>query len=115
MCVGVAILIHYCNSTNNQITFLTGIPSTIRTLLLSSNKISSFASFAHLQNLERIDVSNNNLDSLSQFACLQHLRELKADDNQITDLSGIANIDGLLRLSLKNNHVEKINFKDTKW
>ena len=102
-------------SNDNEITFLTGIPSTIRTLLVSSNKISDLTSFSHLRNLERIDISNNQLDSVHQFACLVHLRELKADNNGIRDLSGLAELDGLLRLSLRGNKVESVNLGATKW
>lgn len=103
------------HSNDNEISFLTGVPSTVRTLLLSVNRISSLTSFAHLRNLERLDLSNNALDSVHQLSCLRHLREFKADNNSIRELSGLAEIDGLLRLSLRGNKVDSVDFSKTKW
>lgn len=101
--------------SENEIAYLTGVPSTLRTLLIPHNRLSSLTSFGHLRNLERIDMSNNHVDSVYQLACLVHLRELKADNNQIRDLAGLANIDGLVRLSLKGNLIESIDFAATSW
>lgn len=102
-------------SNNNGIAFLTGVPSTIRTLLISSNCLSDLTSFAHLRNLESLDISHNQLESVSQLACLPHLRDLKADHNKIKDLGGLVNLDGLVRLSLKGNRLESIDFGMAKW
>ncbi|KAK4699944.1 protein NUD1, partial [Phenoliferia sp. Uapishka_3] len=101
--------------SENEISFLTGVPSTVRTLLLPHNRISSLTSFGHLRNLERIDMSNNHIDSVGQLSCLVHLRELKADNNKIKDLGGLADIDGLVRLSLKGNCIESVDFSATNW
>ncbi|KAM0790169.1 hypothetical protein ACM66B_005488 [Microbotryomycetes sp. NB124-2] len=103
------------NLNNNQIAFLTGVPPTLRTLLIASNRLTSIASFGHLQNLERIDLSDNQLDSLHQLSCLRHLRELKADRNLIADLTGLAELDGLVRLSLAENVIETVDFASCKW
>ncbi|ORY73857.1 hypothetical protein BCR35DRAFT_293569 [Leucosporidium creatinivorum] len=103
------------NLNDNEVAFLTGVPSTVRTLLLSSNRISSLTSFTHLRNLERIDISHNQIDSVHQLSCLRHLRELKADGNRISDLSGLGEIDGLLRLSVKGNKLERVDFAELKW
>lgn len=102
------------NSNDNEISFLTGVPSTIRTLLLSVNRISSLTSFAHLRNLERLDLSHNSLDAVHQLSCLRHLRELKADDNSIREITGLAEIDSLVRLSLRGNKIEAVNFAEMK-
>ncbi|KAL8290415.1 hypothetical protein RQP46_002673 [Phenoliferia psychrophenolica] len=101
--------------SENEISFLTGVPSTLRTLVIPYNRLSSLTSFGHLRNLERVDLSNNHIDSVSQLACLVHLRELKADNNQIADLAGLADIDGLVRLSLKGNRIESLDFAATNW
>ncbi|KAM0751427.1 hypothetical protein T439DRAFT_380394 [Meredithblackwellia eburnea MCA 4105] len=101
--------------SDNEIAFLTGVPSTLRTLVIPNNRLSSLTSFGHLRNLERIDMSNNQIDSVNQLSCLVHLRELKADNNQIKDLGGLAAIDGLLRLSLKGNLIETLDLGATTW
>ncbi|KAI5475630.1 leucine-rich repeat protein [Pseudohyphozyma bogoriensis] len=101
--------------SDNELTFLTGIPSTVRTLVLPSNRIHGLTSFGHLRNLERVDISNNQVDSVAQLACLVHLRELKADNNQISDLGGLAGIDALVRLSLKGNCIESLDLAATSW
>lgn len=82
---------------------------------MSSNKISSLTAFAHLRNIERLDLSDNRLDSVDQLAALRHLRELKIDNNEIRDIGGLAGIDGLVRLSVRGNLIEQIDFKVTKW
>ncbi|SCV73666.1 BQ2448_6096 [Microbotryum intermedium] len=102
------------NVNDNQISFLTGAPPTLRTLLVASNKLSGLTCFQHLLNLERIDVSHNEIDSVHQFACLKHLRELNADDNSITSLEGLFGLDGLQKLSLRGNRVEVVNTSRSK-
>ncbi|BGO93388.1 hypothetical protein NBRC10512_005555 [Rhodotorula toruloides] len=103
------------NLNENDISYLTGIPSTLRTLLVSSNRLTSLASFSHLRNLERLDLSNNQLESVHQLACLKHLRELKADGNEISSIEGVAQLDSLVRLSLKSNRLQSVDFGKTKW
>ncbi|GAA5874446.1 hypothetical protein JCM1840_000783 [Sporobolomyces johnsonii] len=104
------------NLNNNEISYLTGIPSTLRTLLIAANRITSLTSFHHLLNLERLDLSNNQLDSVHQLGCLRHLRDLKADGNRIESLEGLAELDGLVRLSLKGNSLKgEVDLAGTKW
>ncbi|GAA5943956.1 hypothetical protein JCM10213_009043 [Rhodosporidiobolus nylandii] len=103
------------NLNNNELTYLTGVPSSLRTLLISSNRLTSLTSFAHLLRLERLDLSNNQLESVHQLACLVHLRELKADGNRIRSLEGLAELDGLVKVSLKGNLLEELDFARTKW
>ncbi|BGP26239.1 leucine-rich repeat protein [Rhodotorula toruloides] len=103
------------NLNENDISYLTGIPSTLRTLLVASNRLTSLASFSHVRNLERLDLSNNQLESVHQLACLKHLRELKADGNEISSIEGLAQLDSLVRLSLKSNRLQSVDFGKTKW
>ncbi|KAK4048161.1 Protein nud1 [Microbotryomycetes sp. JL221] len=105
----------HANFNDNQIAFLTGVPSTVRTLLVASNRLTSVTSFAHMSHLERIDISDNQLDSLQQLSCLRHLRELKADRNRITDLSGLHEIDSLVRLSLAGNQIQELDLTACNW
>ncbi|GAA5985359.1 hypothetical protein JCM11641_006376 [Rhodosporidiobolus odoratus] len=100
---------------NNELTYLTGIPPSLRTLLVSSNRLTSLTSFAHLLRLERLDLSNNGLDSVQQLACLTHLRELKADGNRISSLDGLEELDALVKVSLKGNLLGALDFGRMKW
>ncbi|GAA5825295.1 hypothetical protein JCM11251_006925 [Rhodosporidiobolus azoricus] len=103
------------NLNNNQLTYLTGAPATLRTLLVSSNLLSSLTSFQHFPRLERLDLSHNDLDSVHQLACLVHLRELKADGNQIRSLDGLGGLDALVKVSLKGNHIQEVDLAKLKW
>lgn len=54
------------------------MPTAIRTLLMSSNRLTSLTSFGHLKNLERLDISSNQLDSVArQFS---QIRDNKKSD-----------------------------------
>ncbi|GAA5826499.1 hypothetical protein JCM5353_003027 [Sporobolomyces roseus] len=104
------------NLNHNEISYLTGIPSTLRTLLIASNRLTSLTSFNHLHNLERLDLSNNQLDSVQHLSALRHLRDLKVDGNQITTIEGLGELDGLVRLSLKGNQLTgDVDLGKTKW
>lgn len=94
---------------------MTGIPKTLRTLLVASNRLTSLTSFQHLVNIERLDLSDNQLDSVHQLACLRHLRELKLDGNQVDSLDGLAGLDSLVKLSLKGNALVKVDLARTSW
>ncbi|KAK8865912.1 hypothetical protein IAR55_001060 [Kwoniella newhampshirensis] len=103
------------NLDNNLIAYLSGIPSSVRTLHVASNRLTSLTSVNHLRNLQYLDISKNQLDSVAQLDCLKHLRELKADDNAITSLSGIMDMDCLIRFSVANNKIERVDLTNAKW
>lgn len=96
--------------SNNQLGYLDGTPSTLRTLVANHNILSSLTPWNHLINLQYVDISSNRLDSLKGLECLVHLRDLKADDNQITSLDGVLDLDGLLKLSLRRNRIRSVDF-----
>ncbi|WVQ97321.1 hypothetical protein IAU59_004432 [Kwoniella sp. CBS 9459] len=108
-------LLDEANLDNNAISYLSGIPSTVRTLHVAGNKLTSLTSVDHLRNLQYLDISRNQLDSVAQLECLKHLRELKMDNNTITDLSGIMDMDCLIKLSCANNEVENLDLSQAKW
>lgn len=54
----------------NKIAFLTGVPASVRSLLLASNSLTSVSSFGHLSNLERLDISHNRIESVQRAPCL---------------------------------------------
>lgn len=101
--------------SSNQLTYLTGLPSSIRMLIASNNQINELCSFNHLQNLERLDLTQNGLTNLEQLCSLKHLRELKLDHNAIDDLSGLHGLDALVKLSVKSNRLKKVDFEHTHW
>ncbi|KAF2842197.1 hypothetical protein M501DRAFT_396970 [Patellaria atrata CBS 101060] len=105
----------YCleelNISGNNVTQLSGIPSSIRRLNVSQNSLSNLTTFAHLVNLQYLDVSNNGIHDLDAFTSLVHLRELRANSNDITNIDGVLHLDGLLSLSLRNNRLQSVGFK----
>lgn len=105
--------IQQMNVSQNKLTFLNGAPATVRQLTVRDNQLSSLTCWAHLTNLQYLDISGNRLDSLDGLSCLYHLRELRADDNAIANLDGIADLDGLLKLRLRRNKVTTIDFGAT--
>ncbi|KAH8816226.1 hypothetical protein F5884DRAFT_214487 [Xylogone sp. PMI_703] len=99
--------------SNNQISQLNGVPSTVREIRISHNQLTDLTAWGHLHNLQYIDVSNNEIESLSCFDSLIHLRGLRADNNKIKSLDGIAHLDGLLSLRLRGNLIENVDFEGT--
>ncbi|KAF9235186.1 hypothetical protein BU15DRAFT_89671 [Melanogaster broomeanus] len=99
----------------NELSWLSGIPGSLRTLSVASNILTGVSSFSHLQNLENLDISNNEIDSLSQLQCLRHLRELKADGNQITSLDGLQKLEALTKLSLQGNLIREVDVSFFRW
>ncbi len=97
----------------NQLSQLSGAPSSIRQLNAQLNRLTSLTTWGHLANLQYLDVSGNDINSLEGFSGLVHLRELKADDNQITSLEGVLDLDGLISLSLKRNQLKQVDFHGT--
>lgn len=99
----------------NQLSYLTGIPGSVRVLNVGQNRLTSMASFGHLLHLEELDISGNQIDSLSHLSCLKHLHTLKADANAITSLNGIDKIRSLVHVSLSGNHLKGVNLAATQW
>jgi Leucine-rich repeat (LRR) protein len=101
------------DASKNEIRNLGGIPPSVRQLRITHNHISSLTSWAHLINLQYVDVSNNELTSLSAFKNLVHLRSLRADNNQLTSLDGIKYHDGLQILRVRGNALQEVDFDNT--
>ncbi|KAI1608097.1 hypothetical protein EDD36DRAFT_448674 [Exophiala viscosa] len=97
--------------SQNQITQLGGLPSSLRILDIRNNLLNDLTSWAHLQNLQYLDVSDNALESLEGFSSLVHLRSLKANNNRITNIDGILDLDGLLDLQLSGNQLMAVDFE----
>ncbi|SPO21895.1 uncharacterized protein UTRI_01883_B [Ustilago trichophora] len=99
----------------NELSYLTGIPASVRVLNVAQNRLTSMASFGHLLHLEELDISGNQIDSLSHLSCLKHLHTLKADGNAISSLDGIDKIRGLVHVSLSGNRLKGVNLATTQW
>ncbi|EMD39716.1 hypothetical protein CERSUDRAFT_112020 [Gelatoporia subvermispora B] len=99
----------------NQLSWLSGVPGSVRSLSAASNALTGVTSFSHLLNLEHLDISRNEIDSLRQLECLRHLRELRADGNRIDSIDGLQKMDGLLKLSLQGNELREADFKQFRW
>ena len=97
--------------SDNNIGHLSGIPSSVRTLKIQHNCLSSLTAWGHLTNLQYLDVSGNDLETLDGFSSLVHLRELKANNNSIQSIDEIFDLDGLLSLKLSNNSLAEVDFK----
>ncbi|KAH9922647.1 uncharacterized protein B0H18DRAFT_1085842 [Fomitopsis serialis] len=100
---------------HNQLSWLSGIPGTVRSLSVVSNVLTGLTSFSHLLNIEYLDLSRNQITSLRQLACLRHLRELRADGNRIDSVDGLQKMDGLVKLSLQGNVVQSLDLQDYRW
>ncbi|KAM6494119.1 hypothetical protein JOM56_010480 [Amanita muscaria] len=103
------------NLNSNQLSWLSGVPESIRTLSVACNCLTELTSYSHLANLEHLDISRNEVESLRQLACLRRLHELKVDGNKVTSLEGLERMDSLVKLSLHGNLISSVNFKHFKW
>ncbi|KAJ9138574.1 Wd repeat domain-containing protein [Coniochaeta hoffmannii] len=101
------------DASKNDIRNLSGVPPSVRQLRITDNHLSSLTSWAHLRNLQYVDISNNELTSLGAFKDLVHLRSLRADNNKLTSLEGIKYHDGLQILRARGNALEDIDFDNT--
>jgi hypothetical protein len=110
---------HFCprledlDVSDNDIGQLSGVPSSLRTLKIPRNCLSSLTPWSHLTNLQYLDISGNDIETLDGFSSLIHLRELKANDNQIRNIDGILELNGLLSLKLSNNSMTTVDFEGT--
>lgn len=99
--------------SENCLDQLDGTPPSIRDLKVCRNQLSDLTAWAHLQNLQYLDVSYNQIQSLRGFQGLIHLRELIADGNRIESLDGVLGHDGIIRLSLRENNLQSVDFEGT--
>lgn len=96
--------------TNNDLKHLDGAPRAVRELKVLNNNLTSLTTWAHLSNLQYLDVSSNELESLEGLRGLVHLREVRADNNNISDIEGVFDLDGLLSISLRHNSLRSVDF-----
>lgn len=99
--------------SENCLDQLDGAPPSVRDLKICRNQLSDLTAWAHLRNLQYLDVSYNQIQSLRGFQGLVHLRELIADGNRIESLDGVFDHDGLIRLSLGENNLQSVDFEGT--
>ncbi|KAF9967585.1 hypothetical protein BGZ70_008959, partial [Mortierella alpina] len=95
----------------NQISYLTGVPVSVKTLRARSNKLSDLTNFSHLVNLQYLDISHNGIEDLTGLSSLVHLRELIAQSNNIKSVSALQQMDGLIRLDVSHNCLTGLDFR----
>ncbi|KAG0346404.1 hypothetical protein BG004_001814 [Podila humilis] len=99
---------------DNQVSYLIGIPGSLKTLQARSNQLSNLTSFSHLKNMQYLDISNNEIDDLTGLSSLVHLRELKVVNNKIKSVSALQQMDGLIRLDVSHNCLTSLDFRWSK-
>lgn len=101
------------DASRNLIRALDGVPSTVRELRISHNRLSNLTAWDRLSNLQFVDVSNNEIKSLSAFQNLIHLRDLVADNTGLVNLDGIKYHETLLTLRARGNKIQELDFDGT--
>ncbi|KAI8602939.1 hypothetical protein EDD21DRAFT_303017, partial [Dissophora ornata] len=99
---------------DNQVSYLTGIPKSVKTLQVRSNLLSNLTNFSHLANLQYLDISHNDVEDLTGLSSLVHLRELMAEGNRIKSVSALQQMDGLIRLDVSRNCLTSLDFRWSK-
>lgn len=100
------------NVDNNDIEHLAGVPSSVRMLYVSDNRLSNMTSFDHLPNLQLIHADRNELENLDALCYLDHLQEIKASHNKLTDIAGLSQLRGLRNLEVSNNCIESAKWSE---
>ncbi|KAF9416525.1 hypothetical protein BGZ94_010198 [Podila epigama] len=95
----------------NEMSHLTGIPKTVKTLQARSNVLSDLTSFTHLVNLQYLDISHNGIEHLTGLSSLVHLRELNVSHNKVQSVSALQQMDGLIRLDVSHNCLAGLDFR----
>ncbi|KAG0248864.1 hypothetical protein BG011_009828 [Mortierella polycephala] len=98
----------------NKISYLTGVPISVKTLQARSNLLMDLTNFAHLINLQYLDISHNGISDLTGLSSLAHLRELIAEGNCIKSVSALQQMDGLIRLDVSHNCLTSLDFRWSK-
>lgn len=102
------------NVSDNSLTHLNGVPSSIRELNVARNLLSDMVCWTGLKNLHLLNISaNKNITSLDGFCDLVHLRTLRATKCSINNIDGIKVLDGLLDLQLQSNKLRIVDFGKT--
>jgi Leucine-rich repeat (LRR) protein len=101
--------------SNNKLSFVTGAPPSLRSMIVSNNNLTDLASFGQLPNLQYLSIDNNRYERLNGLANLYHLRELNVDNNHLVSLDGISHLDGLIRLSVSGNDLNNVDFTGYSW
>ncbi|UZJ52420.1 hypothetical protein CBS101457_001740 [Exobasidium rhododendri] len=101
---------------DNEISYLTGLPSSLRILSIARNRLPPTVSFGHLKNLESLDVSFNHVDdSLMSLRELVHLRHLRAESTGVSSMEGIQGLSKLESVNLRGNDLQVINIAANQW
>lgn len=97
--------------SGNYLTSFNDLPSTLQILRASDNRISSHrVSFAHLPNLEVLDLTNNQMEDLDSIRPLIHLRHLSVNGNSLTCINGLSSLPNLMSFEAQDNMLSQVDF-----
>lgn len=94
--------------SDNQVTFLDGLPKNVMNLNISKNKIENITSFKNYNAIQILDVSTNKLKNLNHFVNTLHLTRLNVSNNMISSLDGIKGLINLSYLNLSQNELSGV-------
>lgn len=99
--------------SNNGITSLDGLPTTLQILQASGNKLASHRlSFEHLPNLQVLDLDRNQLEDIDSLRSLCHLRHLSINDNHLECIDSMRHLPNLISFEARGNMLTSIDFID---
>ncbi|KAG0166282.1 hypothetical protein DFQ30_007361 [Apophysomyces sp. BC1015] len=96
--------------SDNAISFISGLPQSLRILNAKTNKLTDIEAFKDLHNLQHLDVCNNAISTFEDIGALCHLRTLHAENNKITSCSPFQRMHGLIKLNLRDNMIRRLRF-----
>lgn len=95
----------------NHVSYLTGVPISVKTLQVRNNLLSDLTSSGRLINLQYLDISNNGIENLKGLFSLVHLRDLSVEGNKVKSIHTLQRMDGLIRLNLSRNCLTQLDFR----
>ena len=78
----------------------------LKTLELSSNKITDIEVLKYITSLTTLYINNNQISDIESLGYLTSLNYLEMNSNKISDISPLANLTSLDNLSLNGNQIE---------
>ncbi|ORX50469.1 L domain-like protein [Hesseltinella vesiculosa] len=97
--------------SHNEIQSITCLPSTLRVLKASSNRLTDIDGIRSLSKLEYLDVSGNAIGSFKGIGPWYHCKTLVANNNKIDSFDPFQALKGLVTLRLSSNNIDELNLE----